>query len=309
MKIGFVILSHRSADWPLLAKLLPRLRELGDVEIVIHHDTFQSPADVALAKRYGVALLPPVERTRWSHISKVRAMLRGLEYLARLPSPPKWYATLSPSCYPIKSAADTVAQLSALTADFYVEMRKVDFQATGLELDRHIEEAIARRTIGRIPFLSKQGRFYWRPIRIRRLPATIPFGADFSLFHGSDWFLLGEQAVAYLLAADAWQHPVTQFYLTAYRQDRTQSPSPVEVVIQSLLGNAKCLNGVYHNWHYIDWKGVSDWHPRILTERHWPALLASKGLWARKFDLVQSARLLHRLDKEVLDAAVCKCVL
>jgi len=81
MSFGFVILSHRVKDWELLAQLLPRLRELGDVEIALHHDTYQSPADLSLVKRYGVRLLPPIQRTHWSHISKVFAIIRGLECL------------------------------------------------------------------------------------------------------------------------------------------------------------------------------------------------------------------------------------
>jgi len=135
MSFGFVILSHRVKDWELLAQLLPRLRELGDVEIALHHDTYQSPADLSLVKRYGVRLLPPIQRTHWSHISKVFAIIRGLECLFRLPKPPRWYATLSPTCYPIKPASAIANQLNQLTADFYVDMRRVDFQSSGMALD------------------------------------------------------------------------------------------------------------------------------------------------------------------------------
>ncbi|MFQ3589477.1 MAG: beta-1,6-N-acetylglucosaminyltransferase [Chloracidobacterium sp.] len=301
MSIGFVILSHRSQDWRLLAKLLPRLRELGEVDIALHHDTYQSAVDTALVKRYGVRLIPPVGRTYWSHISKVFAIVRGLECLFRLPRPPRWYATLSPSCYPIKSAGEIVAQLSKLTADFYVDMREVDLQSTGLELDRYVEEAVAKRTIGHVPFVSRRGRFYWRPIRVRRPRSVIPFGKHFRLFHGSDWFLLGPQAVAHILDADIPQHPVTRFYLEAYSQAGTQSPCPVETLFQSILGNANHLVGQHRNWHYIDWNGVTDWHPRILTEEHWEQLTTSDALWARKFHPERSEPLRRRLGAEVLN--------
>ncbi len=300
MSFGFVILSHRVEDWKLLARLLPRLRELGDVEIAVHHDTYQSPADLALVKRYGVRLLPPVQRTRWSHISKFFAIIRGLECLFRLPKPPRWYATLSPTCYPIKPASVIANRLQQLTADFYVDMRRVDFRSSGVELDKHVEEAVAKRTIGVIPFISRRRKFYWRSLRICRPRSVIPFGENFQLYHGSDWFVLGQRAVAYLLDLNIWEHPVVQFYLTAYPQNPSQAPSPVETVIQSLLGNAHQLRGQYRNWHYIDWRGTTDWHPQVLTEQHWTELLASDALWARKLDLERSAGLRQRLDTHIL---------
>lgn len=303
MVIGFIILSHRSIDWQLLAKLLPRLRDLGNVEIVIHHDIYQSPVDILLVKKYGVHLLNAIERTNWSHISKVTAILRGLKYLSGLSNQPNWYITLSPSCYPIKSASRIIAQLSKLKADFYIDMREVNFHSTGMELDMHIEEAIARRVIGYIPFISRRGSFYWRPIKVLRPLNIIPFSKDFKIFHGSDWFLLNQRTVKYLLEVCTNDHPLIKFYLKEFSQKKIQSPSPVEIVIQSILGNTTELYGEYYNWHYIDWSGVTDWHPHILTERHWSDLIASKALWARKFDLVQSAPLRTRLDTEVLNVA------
>lgn len=300
MSFGFIILSHRSEDWALLARLLPRLRELGDVEVILHHDTHQSPVNLSLVKQHGVHLLPSVGRTYWSHISKVFAVIRGLEQLFHLPNPPRWYVTLSPTCYPIKPASVIADRLNRLTADFYIDMRQVDFQSSGMELDRHIEEAVTYRTIGRFPFLSRKGKFYWRSLKIRRPQSAIPFGKHFRLFHGSDWFVLGAKAVDFLLSVNIRQHPVVRFYLEQYDQTKPQPPAPVEVVIQSLLGNAHHLQGEYRNWHYIDWEGVTDWHPHLLTERHWPAILASDALWARKLDLEQSAKLRQRLDTEIL---------
>lgn len=303
MTIGFVILSHRSVDWYLLAKLLPRLRELGDVEIVVHHDTYQSPTDTLLLKKYGVHLLPAIERTNWSHISKVMAIIRGLKHLSQLSNQPNWYATLSPSCYPIKSSSKITAQISILRSDFYIDMRQVNFQSTGMELDKHVEEAISKKVMGYIPFISKKGDFYWRPIKVFRSKREIPFNKEFKIFHGSDWFLLNQKSVSYLLEVFTHQHPLVKFYLEGFSKKGIQTPSPVEIVIQSLLGNATELVGAYHNWHYIDWSGVRDWHPHILTERHWSDIMTSKALWARKFDLVQSAGLRTRLEAEILDVA------
>ncbi len=302
-RVGFVILSHRDTDWPLLARLFPRLRELPEASIALHHDTYQSPLNRELIEQYEVLVVPAVGRTSWSNIINVFATVAGLEVLFRQSRRPRWYVTLSQSCYPIKPASYISRILDGLTDDFYIDMRLVNFQVSHLLLDKYVEDAIKKRTLCYIPFISRHGSFYWRPVKIYRPRSIIPFGDSFHIFHGSNWLVLSEHAVEYLLSRDIALHPVTRFYLTQYdRQDSRQSPCPQEIVIQSILGNAPELRGVYRNWHYIDWEGARDWHPNILTERHWPAIVASDALWARKFDLKQSGTLLHRIDTEILDA-------
>lgn len=301
-RVGFVILSHRGTDWPLLARLFPRLRELPEASIALHHDTYQSPLNRELIERYDVQVVPAVGRTSWSNIINVFATVAELEVLFRQPRRPRWYVTLSQSCYPIKSASHIAKILDGLTDDFYIDMRLVNFQASHLLLDKYVEDAIRKYTLCHIPFISRYGRFYWRPLKIYRPRSVIPFRDGFYVFHGSNWLVLSECAVEYLLRQDIACHPVTEFYLTQYdQQDDRQSPCPQEIVIQSILGNARELKGAYRNWHYIDWEGAKDWHPNVLTERHWSAIIASDALWARKFDLEKSATLLKRIDTEILD--------
>jgi hypothetical protein len=125
-RVGFVILSHRGTDWPLLARLFPRLRELPEASIALHHDTYQSPLNRELIERYDVQVVPAVGRTSWSNIINVFATVAGLEVLFRQPRRPRWYVTLSQSCYPIKSASHIAKILDGLTDDFYIDMRLVN---------------------------------------------------------------------------------------------------------------------------------------------------------------------------------------
>lgn len=299
VKIGFIILSAKSFEWPLLARLLPRLREIPDASITIHHDTFQSTINLDICKKYDVKVIPTVGRTSWASITNVFATITSFKALFQQKKQPEWYITLSPSCYPIKPSKYIINKLSTLSKDFYVDMRLVNFKKSQLLLDKYVEEAIFKKTLFYIPFISRYRKFYWRPIKLPR--KDLPFGKDFHLFHGSDWFVLSQKAVAYLLESNLHNHPLVQFYLTKCPfENGLQKPSPQEIVIQSILGNEKSLNGEYRNWHYINWEGVVDWHPNILTEYHLPAIVSSDALWARKFDLEHSSTLIEQINKEIL---------
>ena len=57
------------------------------------------------------------------------------------------------------------------------------------------------------------------------------------------------------------------------------------------------------NFRYIDWSGESTGAretPALLDERDWGALVTTPCHFARKFDPVRSARLLDRIDAELL---------
>jgi hypothetical protein len=55
------------------------------------------------------------------------------------------------------------------------------------------------------------------------------------------------------------------------------------------------------NLRHIDWTAVRE-APAILDDRDWEALRASPCLFARKFEPRRSARLLDRIDRELLSS-------
>lgn len=296
MRLGFVILSHKPPD-EQFHRLLAQLRRYPGARIAVHQDESQAAMPPEIAEKYNLELVRPSMPTQWGHISKVHATLKAFKLLTE-GQVPDWFLTLSPNCYPLAPPEQVLSYLEQSHYDTFIE-----FNPLGPGYDFiygwHYRTLFTRYR-GRIPFVSRYGQFYWRPVRTPILRSKTPFPpGQFEPYTGSDWMALGRKAVERMFDAQLDRHPMLDF-LARQNQAPDANASPIEIVLQSFFGNQTDLKQARHNLHYINWEGATGWHPNTLTEDYWQALTESQALFARKFSLPQSGPLIERLEQEYL---------
>ncbi|SDL59985.1 Core-2/I-Branching enzyme [Catalinimonas alkaloidigena] len=297
--LGFYILSYQPPD-PVFLKLLARLREIPGAVIAVHHDYEQSDFPTEVIEQYQLQMVPQSRRTYWSHLNNVLATFDVLKVLYEHPNHVDWFVALTPGCYPIKKAEEIVQFFAEAKEDYYLDIREVTYKQPKIELDKWIADGLYKEEMLKIPFLSKKGHFYWRSIYKERAQEQLPFNDKFKLYHGSNWMMMNRKVVEKLWEDSPYHHALVNFY-QKHIHGEDQHPCPQEVIIPSLIGNLKEVNGIVtENYRYIDWKEASDWHPNTLTIRHWEALKTSDALWARKFNFPESTELLEKIDDELL---------
>ncbi len=75
---------------------------------------------------------------------------------------------------------------------------------------------------------------------------------------------------------------------------------PDESMIQTMIGNSPFRDHISTELHYIDWERPNPRAPRTLDEDDFERLKHSPKLMARKLHPERSARLLRRIDDELL---------
>jgi len=295
-RLGFVLLSHREPDAHFI-RLLDWLVSIEGAKIAIHHDFGQSQFPDSLIQRYGLHMVHPWRPTQWGHASKVPATLNGFRALAKLQSPPEWYLTLSPNCYPIKPAAEIEQFYANASCDVFMQLYKVTPNADRPIL-RSKQRLLFTRRLFSLPWVSKSGKYYIRDFRLPVSRKRTPF-ARMDPYQGSDWFAMNHRAVQLMLNARLEESPVLK-YLTRINQDKRTVVSPIEMVIQTFVGNHPDLNICRNHYRFIDWKNAKNYHPNPLTMEHWDSILNSEDHFARKFHPGKSEKLLDRIDSELL---------
>jgi hypothetical protein len=289
MKIAFLVQSHHyTAQFD---RLCERLCGCPDSAIFVHHDFSQSvlPTDTIL--RYQLHLVSPYRKTSWSDISQTQAEIDLVETAYRNAPDADWFILLSAACYPIKSWDFILSTLEQSPFDGYLNLHHCNPDAG--ELHRNWHRKMFTQPLGNVPFISRQGKFYWREIRIPR--NKTPFHRNFQFFFGANWFILSRNVIQYLANLSLHHHPILRFYQTAKGIGASD-----EVLLNSILGNTQQFNLCTDYLRYIDWTNAVNWHPNTLTDQHFPDLSKSNALFARKFDPILSQSLLSRIDQELL---------
>lgn len=263
------------------------------------------------------------ERTKinWMGYSQVKAWLDLMRQAQRFQNF-DYYSILSGSDYPIKS--------NQYINDFFNENKTEYISFWKLE-DRpgwlhkieyyYLTDRFAIRDY--YPKITLRG-IYWRLFfRLRNSFPKRSFLKGITPYGGSGWWSLTHHCVKFILDY-VDNHPEFVNYFRYVH-------APDEMFFQTIVMNSKFAESVqnyevYNNWsraisqadklsekkmlaedsfnlRYIDWSGEITHErerPAILDERDFEAIKNSRDLFARKFDLVRSSKLLEMIDKELL---------
>ncbi len=296
MKLAFSILSHKEPD-ALFEKLLAYLNQFPDACIVVHHDYNKSSFSDELIAKYNLRMVTPYFNTRWGHVSKIPAIIGAFTKIKEVAPDFDWLISISPNCYPIKSVQEVLSFFENAKADYFMENLPLGLQYEGISKWHY--QALFTKRIGKIPFLSKKGKFYWRHLRVPIDRNNTPFNDSMYPYCGSDWYFFNRKTVDRILSADIVNHPITK-YIAKANEEPDMNASPDEILLQTFVRNQKDLVGSGNYYRYIDWENAKDWHPNTITLRHWDAIKQSDALFARKFDKDESSSVIKLIDEEIL---------
>ena len=301
MEIGFIILSHQNPG--LLRRLILRLNHsFGDPPIVCHHDFHQTTLNKESFPS-NVRFVPEPVRTRWGHITVVRAVLLALRQLYDWKAP-DWFVHLSGSDYPIKGGDGIHSELLCSPYDAYLDYRPIEYgtlpkekrdSAFELGFRRPFWTRVAydRYVARRIPYLwiNRKAKLCTRrfPLRHPVLTSPRPF-KKLTCFAGDAWMSGRRRCAELLLSPDNEIQALLDHYA-----DRVV---PEESFFHTVLCNAPGLKLCNDNKRYEDWT-AGELHPKTLGLEDLPKLISSGQHFARKFSDLHDPRVLDELDRVI----------
>jgi hypothetical protein len=283
VKKAYIVLAHKHPRQ--LRRLLGALDD-GSSAFFVHIDRNRVLHDFAgLAEMGEKVVMVKREHSQWARIGIVRAILNALALIDRRRGEFDRVILLSGQDYPIKSNRQVDEFLRQSPCSIFMDhwripnVEKWPHRGGLSRIDRYFMGLTAAQlAMARTANLAAK----WVPVLRRRLPDGLePFG-------GWMWWILDADAVRHIVEY-VDRHPE---YLAFHRH----TFAPDEVFFQTILLNSTraeqlqriCNDGL----RYTDCQ-PSESHPRILTKADLPSLIASKDLFARKFDV--------EVDEQVLD--------
>lgn len=322
MRIAFLIMAH---DKPQQLLRLVQALDCAQASFHIHIDrkVDQSPFLELLGNRANVHFLSDRIVANWMGFSLVEATLRMLAQAAAHGF--DYCVLLSGSDYPIKSRADLIAFFERADKEYIAFWRLEDRPSWKHKVQHYFPiDAIPIRN-----YSSNREPIYWRRLfwgRFFKYRKHLPkrrFLKGLVAYGGPDWWSLSYRCVEYVLNYVKDNPGYKRFY--------KYTSSPGEMFFQTIILNSEWARRVenfdnYGNWsaaraahrivsdgdmlpdedfnyRYVDWSGETSAAretPAILDERDWESLCNSRSHFARKFDPLRSASLLHRIDRELL---------
>jgi hypothetical protein len=300
MKTAYLILAHQQPGQ--VARLIQSLSsEWSYFFVHVDRKADLSAFKAAIPPSRRVCYLPDAERVKvhWGGFSPVQATLRLLDCAYRSAVRFGRYCLLSGADFPIR---DNNQIREAFDSD-------QEFISIGQALCTPGASDKAHN-VGQYHYYDHE----WLNPRTSPFPALPRLAAQLSsrvprssyhripLFQGSQWWALTDQMVGYLFNFIR-KHPD---YLTFQRFTLV----PDEVFFHSIVKSSPWAGRINHDFeqgtlpggtspergcHYVDWHS-GDTVPKVLDLSDLEKLLASKALFARKFEHPRSAELLDRLE-------------
>lgn len=285
VKIGFAIITHNEPEQ--LLRLVNTLTAMFDgPRIACHHSFDQCPLSEARFPSNVRFVRPPVA-TRWGSITIVNAALKSFALL-REHDRPDWFVLLSGSDYPVKSAGEIIADLSATDYDAFLDHRELLYNAlppgqnapngfgrpdwVSLAYDRY---CTCRLWPPPLPGLSRLASVHSKFMLFRNpfMSRWLQFNRPPRIYGGAFWLQANRKAMDRLL-----DHPSAPGMIRYF----TPRWIPEESFFHSMLCNAPDLRISTDNKRYEDWTNGGH-HPKWLEVSDVPSIVASGAHFARKF--------------------------
>ena len=265
---AFLILAHHKPEQ--LARLTTALAH-PHADVFVHLD--QKADRMAFNGLPNVEDLISTRDVQWAGFEMVGATLDLLR-LAREEHDYQTYTLLSGACYPAMPASRLFDVLSS-------------FQASRIDVWRDKDptwhERYARPFFHDSPLRRVLNGFSRRFGEMA--PPRVPEGVE--VHFGSQWWTLHQTAVEATLDFLERRPDFLQFARRVHIPD--------EMFFQTVLV-ATGAPRVQGGRRFIDWSGELNAHPHVLTAEHIPRILASRALFARKFDEDQHPGVLDALE-------------
>ncbi len=305
-KVAYLILVHHQvAHFSRLVRML----NCEWAHFFVHVD---KAADLAAFKKavpesHNVSYLTGNRRIKvfWGGYSMIQATLNLLESAVDSGCSFKRYCLLSGSDFPVKKIEHIRNSFSSDK-----EFIRIDRGINASQPDFIFKYVARYHFIDNYLLNLKTAPFQGLHQLSNRLLDVIPkrLYAKIPLYHGSQWWSLTDQCIKYVL--DFVRN--NQDYVSFHKH----SLLPDEIFFHSIVRSSPFAHKITHDFervasleeyaasneygcHYIDWQTLGE-VPKVLDLTDLNALLATSALFARKFQEQQSAPLISRLEKLIL---------
>ena len=298
-RIAYIVSAYRLPE--LLVRLVKRIDAPGTCTFI--HVDAKSPDGVyramtePLSGRPNVRFLPR-HTCHWGDFGHVRATLKGLRVLIASNRPFDYVVLLTGQDYPLKTNEQIAATLGEAADKVFMRYMPIPNQhwtnggAYRFE-NRYFRVAGRAYAFPGAPFGSTRlNRIWWRVALALGLYRTFPRGL--TPYGGSSYWMLPADCARYV---DEYtrDHPELVRFFHHVR-------IPDEIYFHTIVMNSRFRDRVDpDDLRYVDWDRGGD-NPGVLTGADLPKLVASRALYARKFDPAVDPAVLDRID-DMLDAS------
>lgn len=277
MKIAHLILAHKNPSQ--IERLLEALAH-PNFHFYLHID---QKTDIApflfLTKRKDTTFIKNRTKVYWAGFGTIQATLNGFEEIAKTDY--DYVNVISGQDFPIKSAQYIYD---------YIDSRKgVEFM-TCESIDDTWKDAAHRVKKYHLINWRIPGKFKLQFLINKLLPER-KYPLNHKIVGKANWFTISKNAVFYLLDFFKKHPEIIRFYKYCWGAD--------EFIFATTLYNSHFKNHLQDNLVYVDWRGQTNGHPRILRETDYDKLIQSEKLFARKLDSPDSEKLIELLEKSI----------
>jgi len=276
MKIAHLILAHNNPKQ--LEQLINRLTYADDV-VYVHLDKKTSITPYEhLTQLNNVHFISHRVNVKWGAYSIVEATLSGFKAILNSGIDYNFVNLLSGCDYPLQTPENIHK---------FLEQNEGKAFMSHLPMETEWQEALSRIQYYHLTNYSFRGchtiqRILNTFLPKRKMPnGLVPVGR-------SQWFTAPMACIKYMVNYIESNKKVRQFMKLTW--------GPDEFIFQTILYNSPYRNQIVNtNLRYIDWSagGAS---PKTFTIADKQALLSSKELYARKFDIINHADIMNEID-------------
>lgn len=279
MKIAHLILAHNNPKQ--LEQLIYKLKYADDV-VYVHLDkkTPIAPYEY-LSQLPNVHFISNRVNVKWGAYSIVEATLRGFKAILNSGIDYNFVNLLSGCDYPLQTPGNIHHFLAQNEGKAFMSY---------LPMETEWQEALKRIQCYHLTNYSFRGCHTLQKVLNAFLPTRkmpdglVPVGR-------SQWFTVPLACIQYMVSYIERNHRVRQFTKLTW--------GPDEFIFQTILYNSPYRDQIVNtNLRYIDWSagGAS---PKTFTIADKEALLSSKKLYARKFDVINHADIMEQIDHKL----------
>jgi len=279
MKIAHLILAHNNPKQ--LEKLISRLTYADDA-VYVHLDKKTPITDfMHLAQLKNVHFVSNRVNVRWGAYSIVEATLRGFKAILNSGVEYDFVNLLSGCDYPLQTPEHI---------HYFMQQNSGKAFMSYLPIETDWQEALKRIQCYHLTNYSFRGCHRVQKMLNTFLPKRkMPYGLV--PVGRSQWFTVPLECIKYLVNYIDRNHRLRRFMKLTW--------GPDEFIFQTILFNSPYQEHIVNtNLRYIDWSagGAS---PKTFTIADKEALLASKKLYARKFDVINNADIMAEIDRKL----------
>jgi len=279
MKIAHLILSHKNPDQ--LERLL-RVLDHPAFDFYIHVD---KKSDITpfeyLTRQKNVFFIKERAKVYWAGYGTIQATLNGFKEILQKRKEYDYINVISAQDFPLCSP-EAIYQ--------YLFDRKGREFITCESIETEWQEAAHR--IKQYHFINWRipGKFRLQMLANRILPER-KFPYNFTVVGRSNWFTLSAAAIRYALDFIEQNPRIVRYFKYCWGAD--------EFIFSTILYNSPFKEKITDNLVYVDWRGQTKGHPKVLRTEDFNDMRTSGKLFARKFDTTVDPDIMTMLEEMI----------